>query len=79
MAYNTDRTFTENFSDHPESRGMSYPIHLIYALSLAAEAGVYAITFALHGLLPFLFESSGSKGIKSMAEKFNCDDHGGIA
>jgi len=74
MAYNTDRTFVENFTDHPESNGTNYPIHMVYAFSLAAEAGVYAFTFLLHGLFPFLFENSGSRGIKSMADKFNLDD-----
>ena len=76
MAYDTDRTFTENFNDHPQSNGMNYPIHLIYALSLAAEAVVYAIMFAIHGLLPFILQSSGSRGIISMAKKFE-DNPGG--
>lgn len=68
MAYNTDKTFTENFTDHPMSHGMSYPIHLIYAWALAAEAFVYSLTFFTHGILPFLFKDSGSAGIKKMAE-----------
>lgn len=74
MAYNSDRTFTENFTEHPASRGMSYPVHMIYALSLAAEASIYVVAFIIHALFPFICSSTGSDGIKSMTKKFSSDE-----
>ena len=57
------------FTKHPHSVGESYFKHLRTAFKYSLILiGLSAITF-VHGLLPFLFETTTSSKIKQMSEE----------
>jgi len=44
----------DSASGHLRSEGMTYPQHLVYALSLAARLSISAICLTVHSVLPFI-------------------------
>ena len=59
---------------HPEEQKMSYIEHLKHALSLGLETLGCSIVFIVHGIVPALFETTGSTMIKNLNEKLNKKD-----
>lgn len=62
------------FLKHPEEQKMSYVEHLKHALSLGFETLGCSIVFIVHGIIPALFETTGSNMIKNLNEKLNKND-----
>lgn len=57
------------FSEHPASVGESYFGHLLQASSFGLRMMFAGIACVLHGLLPFLFVTTGSAAIKGLNEE----------
>lgn len=57
------------FTDHPASVGESYGEHMRTALSFAGPMLIAGLACAVHGLLPFLFCSTGSRTIARLHER----------
>jgi hypothetical protein len=51
------------FSDHPESVGESYFEHMGVAFSFGFQMMGAALACLIHGLIPGLFQSTGSKTV----------------
>jgi hypothetical protein len=62
------------FLKHPEEKKMSYVEHLKHALSLGLETLGCSIIFIVHGIIPALFQTTGSTMIKNLNEKLNKND-----
>ncbi len=50
-------------TEHPASVGQSYSEHLAFAASVGGNMILAGIACMIHGLLPFLFETTGSRTI----------------
>ena len=57
------------FREHPQSVGESYTEHLGSAWSFARELGVACLCCLAHGLLPCLFEKTGSEKVARLYER----------
>ena len=62
------------FLKHPEEKKMSYVEHLKHALSLGLETLGCSIIFIVHGIIPALFQTTGSTMIKNLNEKLIKND-----
>jgi len=62
------------FLKHPEENKMTYVEHLKHALILGLETLGCSIVFIVHGIIPALFETTGSNMIKNLNEKLNKND-----
>lgn len=62
------------FLKHPEEKKMSYVEHLKHALVLGLDTLTCSIVFIVHGIIPALFETTGSTMIKNLNEKLNKED-----
>jgi hypothetical protein len=62
------------FLKHPEEQKMTYVEHLKHALSLGLETLGCSIVFIVHGIIPALFETTGSTMIKNLNQKLNNED-----
>jgi len=51
---------------HLKDINMSWSMHLWYALTLAGRLFLLSLTAAAHGMLPFIFISATSDGIKKL-------------
>lgn len=56
------------FSEHPRSVGESYLQHLGTASRFSGALALAALACLIHGLLPFLFVSTGSRQIRRLHE-----------
>ena len=52
---------------HLRDINMSWSLHLWYALTLAGRLFLLSLTAVVHGLLPFMFLSTTSDGVKKIA------------
>ena len=59
------------FLKHIEEQKMTYLEHLKHALALGLETLTCSIVFIVHGIVPALFETTGSTMIKNLNEKLN--------
>lgn len=57
------------FTDHPASVNETYAEHLGSAWSFAFRMIVAGVACFLHGLLPFLFRTTGSSTIRQLHER----------
>jgi hypothetical protein len=57
------------FTEHPASVGENYLQHLGSALYFAWQMGLGAAACLLHGIFPFLFETSGSQRIGHLHDR----------
>ena len=62
------------FLKHPEEKRMTYLEHLKHALVLGLDTLTCSIIFIVHGIIPALFETTGSTMIKNLNEKLNKKD-----
>ena len=58
--------FVRLFTTHPNSVGESYLEHLAMAAGFSARLAFAALACAVHALLPFLFEKTGSRLIDEL-------------
>lgn len=59
------------FSEHPKSVNETYLEHLMFAMGFGLRMLVGGLACILHGLLPFLFERTGSKCICDLHHRLN--------
>lgn len=57
------------FTDHPRSVGESYLEHLGFATTFGARMLAGGLACCLHGLLPFLFTTTGSRTVRVLYER----------
>lgn len=63
------RTLTRPFTEHPASVNESYAEHLAASWSFAFRLLGAGLACLLHGLLPFLFTTTGSRAISTLYER----------
>jgi len=56
------------FSEHPRSVGETYFEHLGTATRFSGALALAALACLVHGLLPFLFVSTGSRQVRRLHE-----------
>lgn len=57
------------FTDHPRSVGESYAEHLCFACTFGARMVRGGVACFLHGFLPFLFTTTGSRMVLRLHEQ----------
>jgi len=57
------------FTQHPESVGESYTVHLGRAVCFGTRMTFAGIACLIHGFLPFLFVRTGSRAIAELNER----------
>jgi hypothetical protein len=57
------------FSEHPASVGESYVEHLIHAVCFGTRMMFAGIACLVHGVLPFLFERTGSRAVTELNDR----------
>jgi len=60
---------------HLKDINMSWSMHLWYALTLAGRLFLLSLIAVAHGMLPFIFTSKVSDGIKSLDLQLKSMDH----
>ena len=60
----------ELFKEHPATVGETYWQHLRFAARTGAAMVAGGGACVIHGLLPFLFVSTGSRTIRTLAQRF---------
>lgn len=63
------RNLLRAFTDHPASVNETYGQHLRAAASFGASMVIAGLACLVHGLLPFLFKSTGSNAIRALHER----------
>ncbi|MGB3454788.1 MAG: DUF6356 family protein [Litorimonas sp.] len=63
------------FKDHPESVGESYFEHLGCASYFAGRMFVASVCCLLHGVFPFLFQSTGKRTIEHLHHRMVTHRH----
>jgi hypothetical protein len=58
-----------SFTDHPASVGESYLEHLGRATGFGLRMVFAGLACLLHGLLPFMFQRTGSRAISELHER----------
>ena len=61
----------ELFREHPATIGETYWQHLRFAARTGAMMIVGGSACVVHGLLPFLFTSTGSRTIRALAQRID--------
>jgi hypothetical protein len=59
------------FTDHPRSVGESYLEHLRFACSFGASMVTGGLACVVHGALPFLFQTTGSRTVLGLHERMS--------
>jgi len=65
------KTPKQLLTEHPHSVGETYSEHLRSAWSFAGSMMLGAICCWLHGLMPWLWVSSGSQRVESLHRRMN--------
>jgi len=58
------------FNKHPNSIGESYFQHMRFAFTFGGKMVIGGLACIIHGIFPFLFESTGSTITKKLAGDF---------
>ena len=72
--YDWQKSLSENLTDHPKEQGMTYREHCLRAFFIGIDALLLAIIFMVHAFFPFAFATTGSDGIKKLADHFREND-----
>jgi hypothetical protein len=64
-----------SFTKHPSAVGESYGEHFVVATSFGAAMILGGFACLVHGVLPFLFTSTGSGTIKRLHERMVLSRH----
>ena len=67
-------TLSSIFLNHPEEKRMTYLEHLKHALVLGLDTLTCSIIFIVHGIVPALFQNTGSTMIKNLNQKLIKND-----
>lgn len=59
------------FTDHPRSVGESYLEHMRFASTFGGRMLAGGLACVAHGLLPFLFTTTGSRTVLALYERMN--------
>lgn len=59
----------KKFTEHPESVGETYGQHFVAAMGFSLAMLRAAFCCAIHALLPFVFERTGSRCIESLYQQ----------
>ena len=51
------------FTDHPAEVGETYTEHMAYASSVGSRMVLAGLACMIHGILPFLFKTTGSEAV----------------
>ena len=62
-------TLKAKFTDHPETVGETYGEHFVSAMGFSLSMLRAAFCCAVHALLPFMFEKTGSDCITGLYER----------
>ncbi len=57
------------FTKHPQSVGETYSEHFVVASGFAGSLLVAAVICAIHAVLPFMFEKTGSRMIAELYQR----------
>ncbi|MBV8168585.1 MAG: hypothetical protein JO021_17450 [Alphaproteobacteria bacterium] len=57
------------FTDHPRSVGESYLEHFAFACAFGARMAAGGLACFVHGALPFLFQTTGSRTVLALHER----------
>jgi hypothetical protein len=57
------------FTDHPRSVGETYPEHLRFACRFGFRMVTGGVACFMHGFLPFLFQTTGSRTVLGLHER----------
>ena len=57
------------FTEHPASVGESYSEHLLRAVCFGTRMVFAGMACILHGVLPFMFERTGSSAVTELNER----------
>lgn len=57
------------FTEHPKDIGENYFQHLAFTLRMTLRFIAVSIIMMIHGLLPFLFQRTGSEQIQKIYER----------
>jgi len=60
--------FKKLFIDHPHQGGETYLQHLAFTARMTIELFCIGAALIIHGLFPFLFETTASRGINRLHE-----------
>jgi hypothetical protein len=60
------RTLEHLFADHPHAVGETYLEHLASACGFGARLILAGLACLLHGIFPFLFQTTGSKAVREL-------------
>jgi len=60
---------------HLEDISMNYMMHLRFAWTLALKLFLLSLISLVHGMLPFIFTSTVSKGVDSLDSELKSRDH----
>lgn len=64
-----DKIIYKIFVRHPEENNMTYIQHLFRAWSISFKLSIALFALLIHGLIPSLFETTGTDCIKSLYEE----------
>ena len=59
----------EKFTEHPESVGESYGEHFVSAMGFSLSMFRAAFVCAIHAVLPFMFEKTGSTCVTGLYDR----------
>jgi Family of unknown function (DUF6356) len=62
----SDPVILRLFTEHPASVGESYQEHLKFAFGFGGRMLIAGTACCIHGILPFLFGSTGSRAIRNL-------------
>lgn len=57
------------FTKHPHSKGEFYSTHLFSAIKYSITLARLSLVVLIHGVFPFMFETTTSSKIKQMSEE----------
>jgi hypothetical protein len=57
------------FTAHPQSAGEDYPTHARFAFGTGLKMIAGGLACMIHGLLPFMFERTGSTCINELSQR----------
>lgn len=63
------------FKSHPETVGETYTQHMSSAFSFGGRMIYAGLACTIHGVLPFLFESTGKNAIKELNTRMVTNRH----
>ena len=71
----SSRFFSYVFVKHPEEQNMTYFEHLKHACCYSVQALGCSLVFMVHGILPCLFEKTGSVMVYRLHDRLNGAKH----